>query len=66
MIKRAIILTGIIMGTFLTVLPFTFAYGDTVTEDSSGTIWVKGTDGTTTYCYTIGEGPTKKVICHER
>lgn len=43
-----------------------FAYGDTVTEDSSGTIWVKGTDGTTTYCYTIGEGPTKKVICHDR
>lgn len=50
----------------LLALNVVFAYGDTVTEDSSGTIWVKGTDGTTTYCYTIGEGPNKKVICHDR
>ena len=50
----------------LLALNLSFAYGDTVTEDSSGTIWVKGTDGTTTYCYTIGEGPNKKVICHDR
>ena len=54
--------------TLLSLLMFnlSFVYADTVSEDSSGTIWVKGTDSTTTYCYTIGEGPAKKVICHER
>lgn len=39
-------------------------YCDIVTGDSSGPIWVKGTDGTRQYCYVVGSGSTKKVICH--
>ncbi len=39
-------------------------YSDTVSGDPPGPIWVKGTDGTRTYCYVVGSGTTKKVICH--
>lgn len=39
-------------------------YGDTVTEDSLGNVFVTKGDGSQVRCFVIGSGPTKTVVCN--
>lgn len=39
-------------------------YGDVVTEDSLGNVFVIRSDGSQVRCVVIGSGPTKTVVCN--
>lgn len=54
----------ICIAAFILGMTVARCYGDTVTEDSLGNVFITKGDGTQVRCFVIGSGPTKTVVCN--